>query len=95
MATFILICRDKPDALHVRMATREAHLAWVGENMAQVWCARGRFWTTPAGWRARSSSSKPTAGAEVEAFTAADPYAKAGLFESVEILSWRQTVGAP
>ena len=33
--------------------------------------------------------------ADVEAFNAADPYAQAGLFESVEILKWRQTIGEP
>lgn len=94
MATFILICRDKPDALHVRMATREAHLAWVGENMAQVVRA-GPLLDDAGGMAGSLFILEADSRAEVEAFTAADPYAKAGLFESVEILSWRQTVGAP
>ena len=31
--------------------------------------------------------------ADAEAFAANDPYAKAGLFESVELIEWKQTVG--
>ena len=31
--------------------------------------------------------------AEVEAWCAADPYAKAGLFESVEIRPWNRVIG--
>ena len=31
---------------------------------------------------------------EVREWLAADPYAKAGLFESVELKPWRQAVGA-
>jgi uncharacterized protein YciI len=33
--------------------------------------------------------------ATVEAFSEADPYRLAGLFESVEIQPWRQTFGEP
>jgi uncharacterized protein YciI len=32
--------------------------------------------------------------AAAEAFAEADPYARAGLFERVEIRAWRPTVGA-
>jgi uncharacterized protein YciI len=31
----------------------------------------------------------------VEAFSAADPYRLAGLFERVEVRAWRQSIGAP
>ncbi len=31
----------------------------------------------------------------VRAFTAADPYALAGLFERVEVRAWRQTLPRP
>lgn len=31
--------------------------------------------------------------AEVEAWAAADPYAKAGLFQSVEIRAWKRVIG--
>ena len=93
MTTFVLICHDKPGALDLRIATRERHLAWVGENRANVVRAGPLF--DDAGAMAGSLFVIEVANrAEVEAFTAADPYAQAGLFERVEILNWRQTVGA-
>ena len=94
MTTFILICHDKLGALDLRLATREAHLAWVDENLAQV--VRAGPLLDDAGGMVGSLFILEAEGrAEVEAFTAADPYALAALFESVEILSWRQTVGTP
>ena len=36
MPLFTLMCFDKPNALDLRMATREAHLAYVRENLAMV-----------------------------------------------------------
>ncbi len=94
MATFILICRDKPGALDLRMATRETHLAWLGDRGDRV---------TRAGPLLGEDGSpvgsvlflNVESRAEAEALADADPYADAGLFESVEILAWRQTVGAP
>ncbi len=94
MTTYVLICRDKPGALDLRMATRETHLAWVGENMANVVRA-GPILDEAGGMAGSLFVLTAETRAEVEAFTAADPYSKAGLFESVEILKWRQTVGAP
>jgi uncharacterized protein YciI len=94
MATFILICRDKPGAIALRMATREAHLAWVGANMAKVVRA-GPLLDDADGMAGSLFILEADSRADVEAFTAADPYAKAGLFGHVEILNWRQTVGAP
>ena len=94
MATFVLICRDKPGALDLRMKTREAHLAWVGENMAQVVRA-GPILNDEGGMAGSLFVLEAASRGDVEAFTAADPYSRAGLFGSVEILGWRQTVGAP
>ena len=94
MATFILICRDKPGALDLRMATRAAHLAWVGDNMEKVVRA-GPLLDDAGGMTGSLFIVEAESRTDVEAFTAADPYARAGLFESVEILSWRQTIGAP
>jgi uncharacterized protein YciI len=94
MTTFILICRDKPGALDLRMATRERHLAWVGENRANVVRA-GPLLDDDGGMIGSLFIVEAEGRAQVEAFSAADPYAKAGVFERVEILAWRQTLGAP
>ena len=94
MATFILICRDKPGALDLRMATRDKHLAWVGDNMAKVVRA-GPMLTDDGAMGGSVFFLEADSRAEVEAFNAADPYTQAGLFGSAEILPWRQTIGAP
>ena len=36
MPTFVLFCVDKPGSLDLRMATREAHLAYVRDKAAMV-----------------------------------------------------------
>jgi uncharacterized protein YciI len=94
MATFILICRDKPGGLDLRMATRETHLAWIGENRDKVTRA-GPILGDDGGPVGSVLFLEATTRAEAEAIAAADPYAKAGLFESSDLLAWRQTVGAP
>ena len=94
MATFVLICHDRPGALDLRMATREAHLAWVGENLAKVVRA-GPLLTDEDQMAGSLFVVEAADEAAVRAFHQDDPYAKAGLFERVEILRWRQTVGAP
>jgi uncharacterized protein YciI len=94
MATFILICRDKPGALELRMATRDAHLAWVDGKIDMVIRA-GPLLDEGGAMAGSLFTLEADSRADVEAFTAADPYSKAGLFESVEILKWRQTIGAP
>ncbi len=84
---FALICTDKPGHLQVRMDTRPAHLAWL-EELGDNLKAAGPF---------LGDDGKPVgslviikaddlAGAQTAA--AADPYAKAGLFSSVEIKPW-------
>jgi hypothetical protein len=92
MSLFMLACFDKPNSLELRMATREAHLAYVRENVATVKVAgpmlddaeamAGSLFILEAGDRA-----------QVEAFSAADPYRKAGLFERVEIRGFRASIG--
>jgi uncharacterized protein YciI len=94
MATFILICRDKPGGLPLRMATRETHLAWIAANRDGVTRA-GPVLGDDGGPVGSVLFLDAESRADAEALAAADPYAKAGLFESAELLSWRQTVGAP
>jgi uncharacterized protein YciI len=92
MPTFALMCFDKPDSLALRMATREAHLAYVGEHRAMVKLAGPMI--DDAGEMAGSLFVlEADDAAAVEAFTAADPYARAGLFRRVDIRGFRATIG--
>lgn len=94
MPYFLLICRDRPDALALRMSVRAAHLDWVKDEMALIRAA-GPMLDEAGDMRGSMFLMQAPDKAAVEAFAAADPYGKAGLFESVEICGWRQTVGDP
>lgn len=91
---FILECLDKPGSLGVRQATRPDHLAYVEANIARVVVAGPIFaddGTTPIGSLLILDMDSR---AEVEAFAAADPYTKAGLFDTVTIRPWRKVFPA-
>ncbi|OWY02126.1 YciI family protein [Thioclava sp. IC9] len=87
---FAVICRDKPGALQTRLDNREAHLAYIEETGA-VFMA-GPF-----------IENEQMVGSlvilEVDSLKAAqdwaanDPYAKAGLFEDVQVKAWKKVIG--
>jgi uncharacterized protein YciI len=88
---YALICRDKPGALAVRLANRDAHLAYAHETGAVVF---GGPMLSEAGEMTGSLVVIDVPDrAAAEAFAAADPYNKAGLFESVEIVAWKRVIG--
>ncbi|HEY1709063.1 MAG TPA: YciI family protein [Rhizomicrobium sp.] len=86
---FVVMAKDKPDRLALRMATREAHFAYVKETGAVK--LGGPF----------LDSKGDMAGSliviEAADFDAAkhwqqnDPYNKAGLFQSVDVQPWKAT----
>jgi uncharacterized protein YciI len=93
MALYVLVCRDKPNSLALRMATREAHLAYARANSGKV--KLGGPILDDKGDMAGSLLIFDTEDmAEVQAFTDADPYALAGLFGTVEILPFKATLGS-
>ena len=92
MATFVLTCLDHPNNLERRMGAREAHLAYVKENLGLLKLAGPLL--DDAGQMAGSMFILDVADqAAVEAFNAADPYTKAGVFETVTIKPIKITVG--
>jgi len=92
MATFALICIDKPAALDLRMATREAHLAWARDRMAEIKMA-GPFLNEDGTMAGSMFILEAADLAAAKAFNAADPYTKAGLFERVDVRAFRVTLG--
>ena len=93
MALFVLTCIDKPGALDLRMATREAHLAYVTRHPGVVRLG-GPFLDEAGGMAGSMLIIEAQDLAAAKAFLADDPYLKAGLFERTEIRPWRATVGA-
>ncbi|KFI33815.1 hypothetical protein CG51_10460 [Haematobacter missouriensis] len=84
-----VICRDKPGALDLRMENRPAHLAYLGESKVAF---AGPFIVdgSPVGSLVVIEADDLAAA---ETWAANDPYAKAGLFETVEIHEWRKVIG--
>jgi uncharacterized protein YciI len=91
MPLFVLTCIDKPGALEARLGAREAHLAYVRGSGAMK---LGGPFLDEAGEMAGSLMILEAADlAAARAFSAADPYVLAGVFESVEIRPFRVTLG--
>ncbi len=88
---YAIICLDRPGALEVRKANRDAHLAHIRGAGAAIVQA-GPFLDADGGMCGSLLIFEgDLAGAE--AWAAADPYAAAGLFRSVEIRPWKKVIG--
>jgi uncharacterized protein YciI len=93
MPLYSLTCLDNPKSLELRMATREAHLAYV-RNLDHVKLKLGGPFLDAEGQMAGSLLIVEAPDmAAARAFSAADPYVEAGLFSSVEIREFRVTIG--
>jgi len=88
---FALICRDKPGHLETRKANRDAHLAYVAET--GVVTLAGPFLDDAEAMCGSLVVLDVEDRAAAEAWAADDPYARAGLFESVTIQGWKKVVG--
>ena len=90
---WVVLAHDRLDAGTTRADTRERHLAWITGSGDHV--VRAGPFLSDDGERMLGSLlivDFPDRAA-VEAWAAEDPYVHAGLFESVTITAWKQTVG--
>ncbi|MEF0943252.1 YciI-like protein [Rhizobium sp. BR 362] len=83
---FAFVCKDKPGHLNVRMDTRPAHLEYLNRLNAEGTLKMAGPFLDAEG---KSNGTLAIVSAETieaaKAIADADPYTKAGLFESVEI----------
>ena len=86
-----LICIDKPGHLQIRLDTRAAHLAHI-EASGIVEMA-GPFLDAEGGMIGSLVILSVESMDQAQDWAAADPYAKAGLFDSVTIREWKKVVG--
>ena len=86
-----LICIDKPDALQTRLDNRAAHLAHI-ENTGVVEMA-GPFLDQNGAMIGSLVILNVADMAAAIDWADADPYAKAGLFASVDLREWKKVVG--
>jgi hypothetical protein len=92
---FAAICTDKPNAFEVRKTTRDAHLEYLKTLSGRLRLG-GPFQSADGAIMNGSLLIlEAESEAEARALLADDPYAKAGLFQSVDVRRWNWTVGAP
>lgn len=93
MALFVLVCHDRADSLALRMATREAHLAYVRDQPLPLKVA-GPILSDAGEMAGSILVFEADSRDQVQAFADNDPYAVAGLFERSEIMGWKVTLGS-
>ena len=94
MALFLILCTDKPDVRDLRAATRPTHLAYLAEGEVKVKIGGAVLDEADGGAQGSMLVVEAADIAAARAFAAEDPYARAGLFASVEVKPWRLAVGA-
>ncbi len=89
---FAIVCLDKPDHGHLRAENRPAHIDYLNANLEHMVLA-GPFLS--------EDGERPVGSLlimefddldQARAFAKGDPYAKAGLFESVTIRPFRKVL---
>ncbi|MEQ9248808.1 MULTISPECIES: YciI-like protein [Nitratireductor] len=93
---FAIICRDKPGHLETRMSTRPEHVSYLnGLNENGALKFAGPFLDDEGKPCGSLVAVEAEDQAAAELIAAADPYALAGLFESVEIRAWNWVFNNP
>ena len=91
---FALLCTDKPNSVELRMSVRPDHLKYL-ESLGDALKAAGPFTTDEGAPTGTLAIIEAADRAAAQAIAANDPYAKAGLFASVEIKPWKWVVKNP
>lgn len=87
---YMFHCTDKPGSAEVRTGNRPTHLAYL-ESLGDRLVAAGPLLTEDGqGMVGSLLIVECPDGATAQEIAANDPYAKAGLFEKVEIRPWRR-----
>lgn len=86
-----LIARDKPDALQVRLDNRAAHLAYIEET--GVVAQAGPLLDQDGNMAGSLVILEVEDMAAGEEWAANDPYTKAGLFETTDLVTWKKVIG--
>lgn len=86
---FAIICTDKPSSLETRKSNREAHLAFLSE-LGDRLKAGGPFLDESGSPSGSLLIIEAASASEAHATVEKDPYALAGLFQSVDIQQWKK-----
>jgi uncharacterized protein len=92
---YVLMCRDKPDSLSVRLATRDAHLAYVTTQADMIRLAGPLLSDDAENMAGSLFIIEAESADEVWAFHHADPYTQADLWGTVSLHPFRQVLPKP
>ena len=93
---YALLCNDKPGRLQVRLDTRAAHLEWLtGLKDKGVVKLAGPFLDADGKPEGTLMVIAADSAEAAHSLAVQDPYAIAGLFESVTIRPWNWVVNNP
>ena len=86
-----LLAHDKPDSLDLRMATREAHVGYLKSSDCVE--QAGPILDDAGAMIGSLIILNVEDMTQAEAWAANDPYANAGLFQSVQLIPWNRVIG--
>ncbi len=86
-----LVCKDKPGSLQIRLDTRAAHLAHIQDS--GIVEMAGPFLNEAGEMCGSLVVLDVETLDQARDWAARDPYALAGLFESVTITEWKKVIG--
>lgn len=93
MGLYVLVCNDKPDSLELRLANREAHLAYA-RGFADRLKVAGPLLDEAGNMAGSLLILEADSLEDARGFNLRDPYQKAGLFASVQVTAFKATIGA-
>ncbi len=91
---YALICTDKAKSVDLRMSVRPDHVAFL-QGLGDTLKAAGPFLNDEGSPIGSLVVIEAGTKQEAEAIAVEDPYAKAGLFETVEITQWNWILKNP
>jgi uncharacterized protein YciI len=92
---FVVTALDKPGAAAIRAEQRPAHLEFLKAHAAAVKAAGPLLSDDGQGMIGSLLVFEAEDRAALDALLARDPYALAGLFETVTVRPWRWLIGNP
>jgi uncharacterized protein YciI len=91
---YALICTDKPGSLPLRKANRPEHLAYL-QSLGDTVLFAGPFTDADGAMNGSLVVIEAASLEEARRISAGDPFAKAGVFASVDIRPWLWTINNP
>ena len=89
---FIIYCTDKPSCANLRSTNRPAHVDFLKRHRDSIFVAGPTLTQDGEGMNGSLLIVDFPDRTGAEAFAATDPYASAGLFESVVIKPWKLVI---